>query len=83
MTIRPLEIALIQLCFYLILWISYEYAALLMSVIFGGISLIILIVSIIIEMIEPSKVPKSYFSFMIISAIVPVLTGSGYYFLFG
>lgn len=78
---RSVEIFLIQLSIYLILWIWNESVAIVLSAIAGGISLIVLILSLIVEFIEPSKVPKSFFTFMIISVIVPLLTGMGYYFL--
>ena len=76
------EIVLIEVCLFLFLWLWNEQVAQILSAIVSGVSLIVLIVSAIVEIVEPSKVPKSFFSFMIISVIVPLLTGSGYYFLF-
>jgi len=78
---RSVEVFLIGLSVYLMLWIWNESVAFLMSAIVGGISLVVLILSLIVEFVEPSKVPKSFFIFMIISIIVPLLTGTGYYFL--
>jgi len=78
---RSVEVFLIELSVYLMLWIWNESVAFLMSAIVGGISLVVLILSLIVEFVEPSKVPKSFFIFMIISIIVPLLTGTGYYFL--
>jgi len=79
---RIIEIVLVEICLYLLLWIWNEQVALILSAIFSGVSLIVLVVSVIVEMVEPSKVPKSFFIFMIISVLVPLLTGSGYYYLF-
>jgi hypothetical protein len=76
------EIVLIEVCLFLLLWLWNEQVAQILSTIVSGVSLIVLVVSAIVEIVEPSKVPKSFFSFMIISVIVPLLTGSGYYFLF-
>ena len=77
-----IEIVLIEVCLFLLLWIWNEQVAQILSAIVSGVSLIVLVVSLIVEIVEPSKVPKTYFSFMIITVIVPLLTGSGYYFLF-
>jgi len=79
---RIIEILLVEICLYLLLWIWNEQVALILSAIFSGVSLIVLVVSVIVELVEPSKVPKSFFIFMIISVLVPLLTGSGYYYLF-
>lgn len=78
---RIIEIMSVEVCLYLLLWLWNEQAALILSAIFSGVSLIVLVVSVIVELVEPSKVPKSFFIFMIISVLVPLLTGCGYYYL--
>ncbi len=79
---RIIEIVLVEVCLYLLLWLWNEQIALILSTIITGVSLIVLVVSTIVELVEPSKVPKSFFIFMIISVFVPLLTGGGYYLLF-
>lgn len=82
-TIRPIEIFLIQCVIYLGLWLYDEYTGLLCSVIFAGIFLAILIISIIVEKIEPSKVPKSYFYGMLVSFLAPALVSVFYMLIMG
>ena len=61
MKLGPLEIFLAEFVLYLFLWLSNEYVGTLLSALFGGISLALLIVARISEWIEPSKVPRWYF----------------------
>lgn len=77
-----IEIILTEVCFYLLLWLWNEQVALILSAIISGVALIVLIVSTMVELVEPSKVSKSFFIFMIISIFVPLMTGGGYYLLF-
>ncbi len=81
--IRPIELFLIQFILYFVLWLSNDYLATYVSVVFGGICLLVLIVSFIVEWIEPSKVPRSYFWWMAISAAAPLLTALIYMALLG
>lgn len=75
MKIRNFEWFLIQLVFYFMLWLINDYTATLVSVIFIVIFAAILIVALISELIEPSRVPRSYFWFMVISILAPILAG--------
>lgn len=71
--IRPFEIFLVQMAVYLLLWIFNEYLATLLSLVFGSICLLILLISLIVEVIERSKVPRWYFLFMGASVLAPFL----------
>ena len=71
--IRPIEILLIETIIYIIMWMTNDYLATMISLIFGCIFLLILIISVIVEMIERSRVPRWYFSFMLMSVIAPLL----------
>jgi len=73
--IRLIEIFLIQALVYLVLWLWNDYVATLMTVLMTVIFTGILIVAIIAELIEKSKVPRSYFTFMIGSILIPVVVG--------
>jgi FtsH-binding integral membrane protein len=73
--LRLFEIFLIQVLVYLALWLWNDYAATLFSILMVAIFSGILIVAIIAELIEKSKVPKSYFIFMFGSILIPLLVG--------
>ncbi len=81
--IRPLESFLIEFIFYLGLWLWNEYLATLISSVFASIFLVILFVSIIVEKIEPSKVPRSYFYFMLLSILAPIAAAFVYVSIMG
>lgn len=68
-----LEWLLIQVVLYLLLWLSYEYLARLLSILLGAIFFAIWVVSVIVEWIEPSKVPRQYFRFLLASFLAPLL----------
>lgn len=73
--LKPLELFLIQIIIYSILWLSNDYIATFLSLTFTAIFFFILLVSIIAEWIEPSKVPRWYFKFMLVSIIAPLVAG--------
>lgn len=80
--IRPLELFLIQIVLYLLLWLFNDYIATLISIVFGGIFLLILIISLLVELVERSKVPRSYYIFMALSVVAPILAAL-FYILIG
>jgi len=65
------------------LWLWDDYIASLISAIFASIFFFILVISILVELIEPSKVPRSYFSFMVISVLCPILVGVVFFNIMG
>lgn len=71
--IRPIELFLIQFIIYSVLWLWNEYIASLMTLVFTAIAIFILAISLMAELIEPSKVPRWYFSSMVVSIIAPIL----------
>ena len=73
--IRLIEIFLLQFLIYLVLWLWDDYIGSLITVLMTTIFSGILIVAAIAELIEKSKVPKSYFIFMIGSIVIPVIVG--------
>lgn len=76
--IRPLELLLSEMVIYILLWMINDYLATMLSLILGGIFLFILLFSLIVELIERSKVPRWYFSFLLVSVIAPVLAAAIY-----
>jgi hypothetical protein len=72
--IRPIELFLIQVFLYGLLWVWNDYLATLLSATFAVIAFCVLIVSLIAELLERSKVPRWYFWGMAISVVAPILT---------
>lgn len=62
-----LEIFLLQTIVWLGLWLLNDYIAALLTLIVGAIVSAVLIIALISEAIERSKVPKKYFWVMAIS----------------
>ena len=71
--LRPVEILLIEVVFYIFLWLIDDYLATMLSLIFGSIFMLLWLISIVVEWIERSKVPRWYFSFMLMSALAPLI----------
>jgi len=71
--LRPVELLLIQIVIYFLLWMWDEYMATLLSLIWGGICLLVLLTSLVVEWIEKSNVPKWYFSFLWVSVLAPIM----------
>ena len=69
------EIFLIEAIIYIALWMWNEYVASILTLAFSAIALFILIISLISELIERSKVPRWYFSYMVISILTPLIIG--------
>ena len=70
---RVFEIFLAEVIIYLVLWLSNDYLATFLSLIFFCICLLILIISIIVDWIDGSKVPQWYFMLMTASTLAPLL----------
>jgi hypothetical protein len=76
---RPLsisEIFLIQIIVYILLWLWNDFVATILSLSFAAIALFILLISLIAELIDKSKVPRWYFYVMFLSVLTPILVGS-------
>jgi len=70
-----------QSVLYLSLWLWNEYVASYMTLILPALILIILILALIADWIEPSRIPGWYYKLMIISIVIPVLIGVVFYFI--
>ena len=81
--LNTLEILLLEIVIYLALWFLNDYLGALLSAIFGGIILLILLVSLIVEWVERSKVPRWYFQLMAASVIAPVIASLVYLLING
>jgi len=78
-----LEIFLIEMVFWLGLWLSNDYLATLLTLTIGAIVLSVLLIALAAEAIEPTKVPRRYFWIMAVSILAPVLAAGLYVLLFG
>lgn len=76
MRLRPVEILLLEIVIYLGLWLWNDYLATLLSLTFAGIFLFILLISLLAEWIERSKVPRWYYSLMIVSILAPLIAAA-------
>ena len=81
--IRPLEILLGEMVIYILLWLFNDYLATLISLSLGGIFFFILLISLMVEWIERSKVPMWYYKFMVVSVLAPLISAGIYLFLSG
>ncbi len=68
-----LEISLIQIVGYSLLWFYNEYVATMLTFVMAPIFLGILIISAISDMVERSKVGRKYYIVMAVSVIIPIL----------
>ncbi|MBL7818736.1 MAG: hypothetical protein JNL70_27300 [Saprospiraceae bacterium] len=75
------ELFLIEAILYIALWLWNEYVATILTLSFSAIALFILVISLISELIERSKVPRWYFSYMLISILTPLVIGAFFYVL--
>ncbi|MFT4533999.1 MAG: hypothetical protein ACJA1A_002492 [Saprospiraceae bacterium] len=78
-----LEICLIQVVLYSTIWFIDDYFAILITVILTSIFFAVLIISLITELIEKSRVPRSYFTWMIASTIIPLLVAAFFVLVLG
>jgi len=72
-SIGIIEISLVQIIIYGLLWLSNSYLATLLTIIFVPIFAMLLIISLISELLERSKVPKWYFKIMFLSVLIPLV----------
>ncbi len=74
-------IILSQAVIYLSIWLWDEYVASYITLIFPAMILVILILGLIADWIEPSRIPGWYYKIMIISIIIPVVIGVVFYYI--
>lgn len=78
-----LEIFLLEMVVWLGIWLTNDYLATLLTLTIGAIVSAILIIALIAEGIERTKVPRKYFWIMAISILAPALAAALYALLFG
>jgi hypothetical protein len=70
------EIFFIQAICYLLMWLWNDFVASVITVSFTVIALFVLIISLIAELLERSKVPCWYFYVMFLSFLTPLSIGA-------
>ncbi len=85
MTYRPslLEIFLFQVVIWLGLWLLTDYVATLLTLAVGAIVLAVLVIAMLAELVERSKVPRRYFSIMALSLLAIIVAAGIYMSIFG
>ncbi len=78
-----IEIFLIQFVVYIFLWMINDYLASMLTITFAMIAFFILLISLVAELIERSRVPRWYFVLMIASILAPLAAGAAYLGLVG
>jgi phosphate/sulfate permease len=77
-----LEIFIAQLLTWLLIWLANDYLATLLTLILSSIVCAVLLIALIAEVLERSKVPRSYFKIMGVSILAPILAAIFYYYVF-
>jgi len=83
MRLSYIESFLLQIVIYSIIWLFNEYVGSLLSIILPPIALALLIIAFLVEKVEKSKVPKSYFVHMLIFVLAPLLVGACFTWIYG
>lgn len=78
-----LEIFLLEVVVWLGIWLFNDYLATLLTLVVGAIVLAVLLIALISELIERSKVPRRYFYIMVLSAAAPLVSAVLYLSIFG
>jgi len=78
-----LEVFLLEIVVWLGFWLLNDYMATLLTFIIVAIVSSVLIIALISEWIERSKVTRYYFQIMAVSVAAPLVAGALYVLLFG
>ena len=73
MNIGQTELFLVQLIIYTAVYLINSYIGFLVCLIIACIAFAILLLSLVFELIDRSKVPKAYYLFMVNATIAPLL----------
>ena len=77
-----LEIFLLQVIVYAVIWLWDEYVATYVCIVIPAVIGAALLLSLIVELIEPSKVPRRFFTILFISVLAPIITGVAFVLLY-
>ena len=68
-----IEFVLFQLIVYTAIWLSSEYIGFFITLTFPILVTAVLLISLIAEWIEPSRVPRAFFRYMFAAIITPLV----------
>ena len=77
-----IELFVIEFILFAALWLMSDYVGTLLSIGISITAFFILIISLIAEWIEPSKVPRWYFTFMVVTIFTPLLVAGIMVYIF-
>ncbi len=77
------EIFLLEVVAWLALWLLNDYLATLLTLIIGAIVSAVLLIALMAEWVERSKVPRRYFQVMAVSIAAPVAAAVLYLLISG
>lgn len=77
------EIFLLEMAVWLAVWLLNDYMAALLTLIVAAIVSAVLVIALLAEAIERSKVPRWYFWVMGLSILAPIISALLYAVLFG
>ena len=78
-----LEGLLVQVIAYLALWLVDSYMAKVVSLLIGGVAAGVLLVSLLVELVDRSRVPRVYYRFVLWCLLGPLIGGILGWFLAG
>ena len=81
--ISLLEIFMLEVVVWLGMWLLNDYLATLLTLIIAAIVSAVLLIALMAEAIERSKVPRKYFYVMVLSIIAPIAAAVLYMLIFG
>lgn len=73
MRLRLPELILIQLIFYIGIYLMSSYIGIMICLVMAPIFLFVLVISLIAEVLDRSKVSKTYYAFMFSGFIIPLI----------
>ena len=73
MSLGKIELFLIEVIIFTLIYIGNRYVGFLVCLVIGCIAIALLLLSFFFEIIDRSKVPKSYYLFMLNTAIAAFL----------
>jgi hypothetical protein len=74
--LKVFEIFLLQVIVYIALWLWNDFIASYMSLVFCSILVFVLVISIIADLLEPSRIGRKYFYAMGVSIFAPILVAA-------
>ena len=80
MTINRTEIVLVESIFFTLCWIINDYIALILSIALTAIIAAVLLIAMVSEKIERSRVPRSFFVTLFVCVFPPIIIGLVYHF---